>query len=76
MPTYHFVAKVPLTAYTTVEARTLEEATKMANYPDREVLYESEDGRAKWLQEVAWVIREVDEGPQDIQLGSHKSIIP
>ena len=76
MPTYHFVAKVPVTAYTTVEARTLEEATEMANSEDREVLYESEDGRAKWLMGVAWVIREVDEGPQDIQLGSHKSITP
>jgi len=65
-----------VTAYTTVEARTLEEATEMANSEDREVLYESEDGRAKWLMGVAWVIREVDEGPQDIQLGSHKSITP
>ena len=72
MPTYHFVAKVPLTAYTTVEATSLEEATKVANSDDREVLYESEDGRAKWLQEVAWVIREVGEGPQDIELNPHK----
>ena len=72
MPTYHFIAKVPLTAYTTVEATSLEEATLVANSPDREVLYESKDGRAKWLMGVAWVIREVDEGPENIELGSHK----
>ena len=76
MPTYHFVAKVPPTAYTIIEAETEEEAILVANSSDREVLYEAEDGRAKWLMGVAWVIREVDEGPQDIRLRHTSPIHP
>jgi len=72
MPIYHFVAKVPLTAHTTVEANSLEEATEIASSEDRPVLYEEDDNdnddRDPWILTSAWVIREVDEGPQDIRL--------
>ena len=71
MPTYHFVAKVPLTAYTTVEANSLEEALEEANSEDREITYELDSSAAKYLMQTRWVIREEDEGPEDIELDPH-----
>jgi len=76
MPTYHFVAKVPLTAHTTVKANSLEEAMEKATSEDREVIFAEDGFDAAIYIDWKWVIREVDEGPQDIQLGSHKPIIP
>ncbi|KKQ07944.1 MAG: hypothetical protein US20_C0026G0012 [Candidatus Pacebacteria bacterium GW2011_GWF1_36_5] len=72
MPTYHFIAKVPLTAYTIIEAETEEEATLVANSEDRELTMQFDDETAKYLMQTRWVIREIDEGPQDIELDPHK----
>jgi len=70
MPTYHFVAKVPLTAYTIVEANSLEEATLVANSEDRELTMQFDNETARYLMQDRWVIREIDEGPQDIHLAT------
>ena len=72
MPTYHFIAKVPLTAYTTVEANSYEEAMEIASSEDRLVIYEDDDDMAPHRMHISWIIREVDEGPQDIELDPHK----
>jgi len=74
MPTYHFVAKVPLTAHTDIDADTFEEAYKIAE--DRDLVYAPELGQAIWLMQDKWVIRDVDEGPEDIKLDPHDPITP
>ena len=74
MPTYHFIAKVPLTAYTTVEANSLEEATEIVNSEDREIYFVKDDGQARWMISSNWVIRDIDEEPQKIQLNPHNPI--
>ena len=70
MPTYHFIAKVPLTAYTIIEAETEEEATLVANSEDRELTMQFDNETARYLMQDRWVIREIDEGPQDIHLAT------
>jgi len=68
MSTYHFIAKVPLTAYTTIEANSYEEALEEATSEDRGITYELDSSAAKYLMQTMWVIREIDEGPEDIHL--------